>query len=78
MENISFGEMRRKAIQYDELTAQLTELILLYKLSIPEIAKKAGISLSYLYRKLNDKRLNPALITKIIRVIIEENILMKA
>lgn len=77
MKDITFGEMRRKAIQFDELTKDLAELVLLYKISIPEICKKAGISSSFLYRELHAKKLTPALITKIFRAIIEENILMK-
>ena len=78
MNEMTFGEMRRKAFKYNELTEKLTELILIYKISIPEICKKEGITCSKFYKRLNNKKLNNSDFLAISRAVIEENILLKS
>lgn len=75
---LSFGDMRRKAFQYDSLIEDLTQLIHLSTMRKTELIRKTGLSHSHFERRLKEGNLTNNQLAKIFRVIVEENNLLRA
>lgn len=70
MSEITFGEMRRKAFQYEKLTKELTEIIRLYQ-GKSDLIENSRIKKSWFYYKLKHFSFNDDEMVKIFRTIIE-------
>lgn len=70
MAEMKFGEMRRKAFQYNNLTKELSEIIRLYG-NKKELIDNIRINKSWFYHKLKNLSFNDDELVKIFRTITE-------
>ena len=70
MKEMKFGEMRRKAFQYDDFRKKLTEIIRLYRNKL-ELIENSELKTSSFYYKLKYISFRDDELVKIFRTIIE-------
>ncbi len=70
---MTFGEMRSKAFQHNELIENLSEIVILSNIPQTEMFQKTGISKSHFARRLKKRTFTPGQMVAIFRVIVEES-----